>query len=137
MKMKAPFHPCMNNDAHDKVARIHLPIAPECNIQCRFCSRKITPHDTKTKCPGRATRILTPAQALEKARAFRKKWGPDSIIGIAGPGDPLANPETFETLEERIHDVEHKIYPRVVAMYADGRLKISGRRVKILDKPSK
>jgi nitrogen fixation protein NifB len=99
MKMKAPFHPCMNNNAHDKVARIHLPVAPECNIQCRFCSRKITPHDTKTKCPGRATRILTPAEALEKARTFRKKWGPDSIIGIAGPGDPLANPETFETLD--------------------------------------
>jgi nitrogen fixation protein NifB len=98
MKKTAPFHPCMNHDAHGRIARIHLPVAPTCNIQCRFCSRKVTPHDTTTHCPGRATRILTPAQALEKARAFINTWGRDAIIGIAGPGDPLANAETFETL---------------------------------------
>ncbi len=98
MKKTAPFHPCMNHDAHGRIARIHLPIAPRCNIQCRFCSRKVSPHDTTTHCPGRTTRILTPAKALEKARAFIEQWGQDAIIGIAGPGDPLANPETFETL---------------------------------------
>jgi len=27
-----------------------------------------------------------------------QQWGQEAIIGIAGPGDPLANPETFETL---------------------------------------
>ncbi len=88
----------MNHAAHDKVARLHLPVAPECNIHCRFCSRKVTPHDTSTHCPGRTAQILSPAQALEKARSFLRQWGRDSIIGIAGPGDPLANPETFETL---------------------------------------
>ena len=45
--------------------------------------------------------------------------------------------ETLETLEERIHQVEHKIFPRAIAMYVDGRLKVTGRQVKILDKPSK
>ncbi|MBM4311028.1 MAG: radical SAM protein [Deltaproteobacteria bacterium] len=98
MKTTAPFHPCMNHDAHSRVARLHLPVAPRCNIQCRFCSRKVTPHDTSTHCPGRAERILTPGQALEKARNFMEQWGRDAIIGIAGPGDPLANAETFETL---------------------------------------
>ena len=38
---------------------------------------------------------------------------------------------------ERIHQVEHKMYPRAIAMYVDGRLKVSGRQVKILDKPIK
>jgi len=88
----------MNHDAHEKIARLHLPVAPRCNIHCRFCSRKISPHDTSTQCPGRAERLLSPAQALEKARGFFARWGRDAIIGIAGPGDPLANPETFETL---------------------------------------
>jgi nitrogen fixation protein NifB len=88
----------MNHDANNTVARLHLPVAPRCNIHCRFCSRKITPHDTATHCPGRAERLLTPVQALDKARAFREQWGQGAIIGIAGPGDPLANPETFETL---------------------------------------
>lgn len=45
--------------------------------------------------------------------------------------------ETLESLDERIHQVEHKIYPRAIAMYVDGRLKVTGRHVKILDKPSK
>ena len=99
MKKNAPFHPCMNNDVHDKIARLHLPVAPECNIQCRFCSRKITPHDTETKCPGLSTRILSPADALQKVLEFISEYGKQSIIGIAGPGDPLANPETFETLD--------------------------------------
>lgn len=99
MKIKAPFHPCMNNDVHEKVARIHLPVAPECNIQCRFCNRKVSAHDTETKCPGLSTRILSPEDALQKTLEFISKYGEHSIIGIAGPGDPLANPQTFETLE--------------------------------------
>ena len=49
----------------------------------------------------------------------------------------IAERDTLESLEERIHQVEHKIYPRAIALYVDGRLKVSGRRVKILDKPSK
>ena len=99
MNKNAPFHPCMNNDAHDKVARIHLPVAPECNIHCRFCARKVAPQDSTTRCPGLTTRVLAPNQALEKARKFIEQWGPDAIVGIAGPGDPLANPQTFVTLD--------------------------------------
>lgn len=98
MRLHAPFHPCMNHDAHGRVARLHLPVAPTCNIHCRFCSRKVTPHDSATRCPGLSERILTPAAALEKARDFFGRWGEDAVIGIAGPGDPLANPETIETL---------------------------------------
>lgn len=49
----------------------------------------------------------------------------------------VAERETLESLEERIHQVEHKMYPKAIALYADGRLKVSGRKVKILEKPSK
>ena len=99
MKNKAPFHPCMNNNVHDKIARLHLPVAPKCNIQCRFCNRKVTPDDIETKCPGRSARILTPSEALEKTLNFVSQYGKQTIVGVAGPGDPLANPETIETLE--------------------------------------
>ena len=34
-------HPCFNEKMHDKVGRIHVPIAPKCNIQCNFCTRDI------------------------------------------------------------------------------------------------
>jgi len=89
----------MNHEAHHTIARLHLPVAPQCNIQCTFCNRKTSPHDTHTQCPGQTARILAPAEALKKACAFINQWGQNSIIGIAGPGDPLANAETFETLE--------------------------------------
>jgi len=43
--------------------------------------------------------------------------------------------ETLESLEERIHALEHKIFPRAIALFVDDRLKVAGRKVKIFDKP--
>jgi len=34
-------HPCFDADAHCSVGRIHLPIAPACNIKCKYCSRNM------------------------------------------------------------------------------------------------
>jgi len=42
--------------------------------------------------------------------------------------------ESMEELEARIHEVEHKIYPLAVKYFCEGRLKIEGRKVKILEK---
>lgn len=43
--------------------------------------------------------------------------------------------DTLETLEAKIHRVEHRIYPQAVVLMADQRLKVKGRRVTILEKP--
>ncbi len=43
--------------------------------------------------------------------------------------------DTLEMLEEKIHRVEHRMYPQAVALFADNRLKIKGRRVSVLEKP--
>ncbi len=45
--------------------------------------------------------------------------------------------ETLKSLETRIHKVEHQIYPKAIALFVDGRLKITGRKVQVLDKPRK
>ena len=39
--------------------------------------------------------------------------------------------DTEEKLLERVHKVEHEIYPEAVKLFAEGRLKIEGRRVVI------
>ena len=39
--------------------------------------------------------------------------------------------DTEDTLLERIHKEEHKIYPEAVKLFVEGRIKIEGRRVKI------
>ena len=44
----------------------------------------------------------------------------------------IAEDDTLETLEEKIHKIEHRIYPKAVALFAEDRLKIVGRKVKII-----
>ncbi len=93
-----PFHPCMHAEAHETVGRLHLPVAPKCNIQCIYCRRDSAAPPDGEDCPGVAERIVSPCEALAKTDRFLDEWGADAVVGIAGPGDPLANPETFDTL---------------------------------------
>ena len=90
-------HPCYNEGAHRSFARMHLPVAPRCNIQCNYCNRK---YDcTNESRPGVTSEVLSPEDAVRKIRIVKEKIPQLSVIGIAGPGDPLANEETFKTLE--------------------------------------
>lgn len=41
--------------------------------------------------------------------------------------------ESLDGLEEKIHRIEHKIYPLAVKYFCEDRLKIDGRKVKILN----
>jgi nitrogen fixation protein NifB len=90
-------HPCFNEEAHHRFARMHIPVAPRCNIQCNYCNRK---YDCSNESrPGVTSEVLTPEQAVSKIRVVRSKIPELKVIGIAGPGDPLANEETFRALE--------------------------------------
>jgi nitrogen fixation protein NifB len=77
---------------------MHLAVAPRCNIKCGYCTRR---HDCANESrPGVTSRLLTPEEALDKVRLAMESeiLGPViKVIGIAGPGDPLANEETFTT----------------------------------------
>ena len=90
-------HPCFGGN-HHKNGRIHLAVAPRCNIKCGYCTRK---HDCVNESrPGVTSRILTPPEALATVREVMasEQLGPViKVVGIAGPGDPLANETTFET----------------------------------------
>ena len=44
----------------------------------------------------------------------------------------LSEEETIETLEQKIHKMEHRVYPKAVALFAEGRISVKGRKVKIL-----
>jgi phosphoribosylglycinamide formyltransferase-1 len=52
------------------------------------------------------------------------------IIQAAVPVHPE---DTEETLSERILRLEHKIFPEAIRLFAEGRLKVEGRKVKILN----
>jgi nitrogen fixation protein NifB len=94
---KDSTHPCFNRDASGRFGRLHLAVAPKCNIQCRYCDRKYGCVNENR--PGVTYRILKPAEAVEYAKSILQQDKRIRVIGIAGPGDPLANPESLETLE--------------------------------------
>jgi nitrogen fixation protein NifB len=106
---KVKNHPCYCAGAHLKYSRIHLPVAPECNIQCNYCNRK---YDCSNESrPGVTSGVLTPQEALEKVIVAKHSLPNLSVVGIAGPGDALANPvETFKTFELiKTYDPELKL----------------------------
>jgi hypothetical protein len=37
---KVAAHPCYSRNGHHRFARMHLPVAPACNLQCNYCNRK-------------------------------------------------------------------------------------------------
>jgi phosphoribosylglycinamide formyltransferase 1 len=41
--------------------------------------------------------------------------------------------DTEDTLAEAIHREEHKIYPKAIRLFIEGKLKVEGRRVKIVE----
>jgi len=85
-------HPCFNEKMHDKVGRIHVPVAPKCNIQCNFCTRDINKCEVR---PGVTSRVMTVEDAIAHVRKVTGEM-PISVVGVAGPGDALFNEETFQ-----------------------------------------
>jgi nitrogenase cofactor biosynthesis protein NifB len=96
-QQKNNIHPCFGENAHLKYARIHLPVAPNCNIKCNYCSRKYDcPNESR---PGVTSKVLTPEQAYNKFLEASKKIDNLSVVGFAGPGDALAN---FDKVKQTI-----------------------------------
>lgn len=39
--------------------------------------------------------------------------------------------DTLESLERKIHKIEHHLYPEAISLYVEGKLKLEGRKVRI------
>jgi nitrogen fixation protein NifB len=93
----AKEHPCYTEQARLNRGRIHLAVAPACNLGCNYCERAVGPRARLVKGPGTAAKVLSPEEAaLLVDRVAAEGWL--SVVGIAGPGEPLFNPQTFDTL---------------------------------------
>ncbi|MFZ4802429.1 MAG: nitrogenase cofactor biosynthesis protein NifB [Chlorobium sp.] len=118
MTLKIANHPCFNDASRHKFGRIHLPVAPKCNIQCNYCSRKFDCMNENR--PGVTSKVLSPKQALyylEQAMILTPNL---AVVGIAGPGDPFANPdETMETLR-----LVREKYPEMLLCLATNGLEL-------------
>ncbi len=105
--MNLKDHPCFNREAHHQFGRVHLPVAPRCNIQCRFCNRQFDCVNESR--PGVTSAVLAPGQAMVYLEEVLREKPNIRVVGIAGPGDPFANAsETLETcsrVRERYPDM--------------------------------
>ncbi|MGE4292831.1 MAG: NifB/NifX family molybdenum-iron cluster-binding protein [Desulfovibrio sp.] len=82
-------HPCFGQAPRESVLRVHLPVAPRSNLRLRFGSPR----------PASAAPAILPAEALAWLEDVIACGEPVGMVGITGPGEPLATPETtFETL---------------------------------------
>ena len=105
---KVKDHPCYSEEAHHYFARMHVAVAPACNIQCNYCNRK---YDCSNESrPGVVSEKLTPEQAMRKVVAVANEVPQLSVLGIAGPGDACYDwkktKETFKEISARIPDIK-------------------------------
>ncbi|MEM5785931.1 MAG: radical SAM protein, partial [Syntrophobacteraceae bacterium] len=90
-------HPCFNASVKGRYGRVHLPVAPHCNIKCNYCNRK---YDCVNESrPGVTSAVLSPPQACRYLEQVLEREPRIAVAGIAGPGDPFATPdETLRTM---------------------------------------
>jgi len=100
-------HPCFNRAAGRWFNRLHLPVARGCNIKCHYCSRVYDCVNENS--PGVSSKTLSPREAFKKVHNVLRQDERIRVVGIAGPGEPLANRETLETL-----DRVHQRYPHLI-----------------------
>jgi len=80
-------HPCFSPGARGRVGRLHLPVAPRATSRVRFAANPA------------ATPAIGPDEALVMLENVLADGTDLGIVGIVGPGDPLATPEvTLRTL---------------------------------------
>ncbi len=114
---------------------MHIPVAPKCNVSCNFCSRK---YDCVNESrPGVTSQILTPEEARDKFNIVKEKVKNLTVVGIAGPGDPLANFEevkkSIELIKEESPDITFCLSTNglMLPFYADEIVKLGISHVTI------
>jgi nitrogen fixation protein NifB len=105
---KVKDHPCYSEEAHHYFARMHVAVAPACNIQCNYCNRK---YDCANESrPGVVSERLTAEQGARKVLAVAEKVPQLSVLGIAGPGDALYDwrhtMATFDAVAKLLPDLK-------------------------------
>lgn len=116
-------HPCFG--AKKNNGRIHLPVCPACNIECKFCERKINDNENR---PGVASTIITPEEAANSIGRALELCPQITVAGIAGPGDTLATNgaiETFRLIKEQ--------YPELLKCMSTNGLLLNERAEELIE----
>ena len=99
-------HPCLGGHSNVTAGRVHLPVSPVCNISCKFCTRAFNKSEIK---PGVSSLVLKPEEAVETVKKAKELCPELTVVGIAGPGDTLANDQALKTFK-----LMKKAYPELI-----------------------
>lgn len=116
-------HPCFG--AKKNKGRIHLPVCPACNIECKFCDRKINDYENR---PGVASIILKPEEAANSIGRALELCPDITVAGIAGPGDTLATDgaiHTFRLIKDQ--------YPELLKCMSTNGLLLNERAEELIE----
>ena len=102
-------HPCFARGEQSNNGRIHLPISPSCNIECKFCERSFNSYEVR---PGVSRTVITDIK----------------VAGIAGPGDTLASPFALETFR-----LIKKEFPQLVKCMSTNGLLLAEKAQEVID----
>lgn len=117
-------HPCFGGCKNNK-GRIHLPVAPGCNIECRFCDRRI---NEDAQIPGNTSKVIRPEEAcgyIRKALEFVPEL---TVVGIAGPGDTLATPYALDTFR-----LVKKEFPQLIRCMSTNGLLLNDKADEVIE----
>jgi len=118
-------HPCFNEEAHNTFGRIHLPVSPACNIQCRFCKRGFNKWEKR---PGVSRRLLTPEETVKIVERALGLCPQITVVGIAGPGDALATNHALKSFA-----LIHQKFPQLIKCLSTNGLLLKERAVQIIN----
>lgn len=121
----AKTHPCFGVDAHMNYGRMHLPVSPTCNIQCKFCKRGF--HKSEIR-PGVSSLLLSPTEAVETVRKALTLCPELRVIGIAGPGDTLATNHALDTFR-----LVRKEFPHLISCLSTNGFRLADRAREIAE----
>ena len=80
IREKVHNHPCYSEEAHHHYARMHVAVAPACNIQCHYCNRK---YDCSNESrPGVVSELLDPDAAVKKVMAVAAEVPHNAAMGV-------------------------------------------------------
>lgn len=121
----AKQHPCLSREANETRGRLHLPVSPSCNIQCRFCKRSKNKFEQR---PGVTGTILKPEEAVAKVNRALELCPQLAVVGIAGPGDTLATDTALETFR-----LVHESYPELILCMSTNGLMLPEKAQELYD----
>lgn len=118
-------HPCYALGRKGSTGRIHLPISPTCNIECKFCDRKINDYEKR---PGVASTVIKPEEAIGVIERSLELCPDITVAGIAGPGDTLASDYALETFR-----LIKKEFPQIIKCMSTNGLLLAEKADEVIE----